>query len=228
MPICFDTANVIVSKGRLYGGHHDLALGRAPTQPGFTVAMFDRAKPLADRMVVMNAGHIEQIGAPGEIYHRPATRFVAGFIGIPPINLLPARVMTPGAVTLTSGGRLALPPDWVAAGKVEVGIRPEDVLVDAAGDGGNYISFTVEFIERLGADRLVHGTLEGSDFIVQIHVGAQMALGESHTLALVPHALHLFDAATGRRCAGDAAYDADWLVALPAGMAAYFEMSSSA
>ena len=86
------------------------------------------AMTLADRMVVMNAGHIEQIGTPAEIYHRPATRFVASFIGMPPMNLLPARAMAPGVVALASGARLTLPPGWMmTGGDVEVGIRPEDV-----------------------------------------------------------------------------------------------------
>ena len=186
------------------------------------------AMTLADRMVVMNAGHIEQIGAPGEIYHRPATRFVAGFIGMPPMNLLPARVMTPGAVTLASGARLALPPGWVAAGEVEVGIRPEDVLVDAAGDGGNRVAFTVEFIEELGAGRLAHGTLEGSDFIVQLPPGSHMAQGETHALTLAPNALHLFDAATGRRCAGDAAGAVAGFAPVPNVVHDYSVLSSSA
>ena len=191
------------------------------------------AMTLADRMVVMNAGHIEQIGAPGDVYHRPATRFVASFIGMPPMNLLPARVIAAGVVSLSSGARLALVPGWAAAGDVEVGIRPEDLLVEGvsggAGDGANRIAFTVEFIEELGAGRLAHGTLEGLDFIVQLPAGARMAPGETHSLFLAPHALHLFDAATGRRCAGDPLGDrAADIGMLPAGMADYAEVSSSA
>ena len=164
------------------------------------------AMTLADRMVVMNAGHIEQIGAPAEIYHRPATRFVASFIGMPPMNLLPARAMAPGVVALASGARLTLPPGWMmTGGDVEVGIRPEDVLVDAESGDGNRLPFTVEFIEELGAGRLAHGTLEGIDFIVQLPAGANMTAGETHVLTLGSDALHLFDAGTSRRCRFDAA-----------------------
>ncbi len=185
------------------------------------------AMTLADRMVVMNAGHIEQIGAPGDVYHRPATRFVASFIGMPPMNLLPARVTAGGVATLASGARLALVPGWTAAGEVEIGIRPEDVLVDGQGEAGNRIAFTVEFIEELGAGRLAHGTLEGIDFIVQLPAGARMAPGETHTLLLAPHALHLFDAATGRRCAGDPGA-AGAAFALPAGMGIFSDAASGA
>jgi sn-glycerol 3-phosphate transport system ATP-binding protein len=185
------------------------------------------AMTLADRMVVMNAGHIEQIGAPGDVYHRPATRFVASFIGMPPMNLLPARVAAGGVATLASGARLALVPGWTAAGEVEIGIRPEDVLVDAEGEGGNRIPFLVEFIEELGAGRLAHGTLEGIDFIVQLPAGVQMAPGETHTLLLAPHALHLFDAATGRRCAGDPGA-AGGALPLPAGMDFAADVASGA
>ena len=73
------------------------------------------------------------------------------------------------------------------------------MIIDGEGDG-NRVAFTVEFIEELGAGRLAHGTLEGSDFIVQLPSGVQMAPGVAHTLTLAPAALHLFNTATGQRC----------------------------
>src|SRR5882757_5549080 len=87
------------------------------------------AMTLADSVVVMNAGCIEQVGAPTEVYRTPATRFVATFIGSPPMNLLPGRVVAAGTVD-TGGGRINFAPDafGVTEGQaVEVGIRPEDL-----------------------------------------------------------------------------------------------------
>jgi sn-glycerol 3-phosphate transport system ATP-binding protein len=156
------------------------------------------AMTLADRMVVMNAGGIEQIGTPGEIYHRPATRFVAGFIGAPPMNLLRAEIAG-GQARLASGLALPLGGDWagLAEGRVELGIRPEEVTIAPVGDG---VPFTVEFLEELGAGRLAHGMLEGADFIVALPPGVALEPGGRCGLVFPPSSLQLFDAQTGRRC----------------------------
>ena len=157
------------------------------------------AMTLADRMVVMNAGHIEQIGTPGEIYHRPATRFVAGFIGMPPMNLLPATI-APDGLRLHSGLVLPLGGAWAClppGTKVELGVRPEDVTLAADGHG---VPFVVEFLEELGAGRLAHGMLEGEDFILSLPPGAGLHPGETCRLHFPQAAMHLFDAATGHRC----------------------------
>jgi sn-glycerol 3-phosphate transport system ATP-binding protein len=145
----------------------------------------------------MNAGHIEQIGTPAEIYHQPATRFVAGFIGAPPMNLLPAS-LAGGAARLASGLAVPLGAEWAGAAEaaVELGIRPEDVVIAPPGEG---VPFTVEFLEELGAGRLAHGMVEGADFIVALAPGAALSPGERCGLHLPPAALHLFDAGTGRR-----------------------------
>ena len=163
------------------------------------------AMTLADRMVVMNAGDIEQIGTPGEIYHRPATRFVASFIGMPPMNLLPATI-GPDGVRLDSGLVLPLGPAWagLAPGtKVELGVRPEEVALATNGQG---VPFVVEFLEELGAGRLAHGMLEGADFILSLPPEATLQPGETCGLHIPQAAIHLFDTKTGNRCdmAGEA------------------------
>jgi hypothetical protein len=92
---------------------------------------------LADTVVVMNQGRIEQAGVPTEVYRRPATQFVATFIGSPAMNLMPGRVAAAGVVE-TSGGRIAFDPvlfDVVDGQQVEVGIRPEDLQFATPGDG---------------------------------------------------------------------------------------------
>jgi sn-glycerol 3-phosphate transport system ATP-binding protein len=157
------------------------------------------AMTLADRMVVMNAGRIEQIGTPAEIYHRPATRFVASFIGAPPMNLLPARIAGPAA-RLGSGRVMPLARplrDLEDDTAVEFGIRPEDVVLSPDGAG---LPFAVEFLEELGSGRLAHGTLEGLDFAVSLPPGPAPRPGEVCHLAFPSHAIHVFDVATSRRC----------------------------
>src|SRR5215211_6227391 len=95
------------------------------------------AMTLSDQLVVMNAGQVEQIGTPAEVYRRPQTRYVATFIGSPPMNILPGRV--DGASSVAVGdGRLAVTdmrPGLAAGSPIEVGLRPEDLRVGPAGSG---------------------------------------------------------------------------------------------
>jgi sn-glycerol 3-phosphate transport system ATP-binding protein len=154
------------------------------------------AMTLADRVVVMHAGRIEQVGAPTEVYRQPATRFVATFIGSPPMNLLPGRIAAAGLAE-TAGGRLPYAPGSFAAAvgqAVEVGIRPEDVRFGAGGAGE--LNFTRDFVEELGATRLVHGSVGDAPLIVA--VAATVADATAASVAANPEAVHLFDPATGK------------------------------
>jgi sn-glycerol 3-phosphate transport system ATP-binding protein len=155
------------------------------------------AMTLADRLVVMNAGRIEQVGTPAEVYHNPATRFVAGFIGSPAMNFLPARVVAPGLAELETGHRLRFersPGALTRGARVELGIRPEDVVMADATDP-DAIPFPLEFQEELGAGRLLHGNLAGADFVVQVPAGQRAPTGEHPAIRLPASALHLFDPA---------------------------------
>jgi sn-glycerol 3-phosphate transport system ATP-binding protein len=149
------------------------------------------AMTMADRLIVLNAGVIEQAGAPLEVYRRPASAFVAAFIGSPPMNLVPA-VVAGGRVT---AGGADIGPATVPDGPVTLGIRPEDL---APGPGG--FDLTVTHVEELGATRLVHGHHHGAAMLAVLPADAQ--LGDRLALApLAPDRLHLFDTATGRRLA---------------------------
>ncbi len=140
------------------------------------------AMTLAQRMMVMNAGRMEQFGTPEEVYHRPATTFVASFIGSPPMNLL-------HHVTDAKPGHI-------------LGIRPEHLDIDTSGGTGGWQA-VVESIEMLGAERLLYCRLEGSggeQLVVRTDEGMSApALGQ--TIALTPRAdrVHHFDASTGIR-----------------------------
>ena len=158
------------------------------------------AMTLADVVVVMNHGRIEQVGKPTDVYNRPATRFVATFIGSPAMNLIPGRVIGRGKVEIPGSGTLEFDPDEfeVADGtSVEVGIRPEDMTVVAAGEANGF-AIKPEFVEELGPNRLVHG-LAGDAPIVLSVPSSMHDLG-SDTVALhVPeHRVHVFDTTTGR------------------------------
>ena len=156
------------------------------------------AMTLADQVVVMNAGKIEQIGAPGEVYKHPASRFVASFIGAPAMNLMPGTVTEPGIVE-TPGGKLAFDSSrFGATGDVEVGMRPEDVHVAGGTEG---ISFLPELVEELGATRLLHGNFGSIPIIVAIPASRTVHENKAIRLSISPAAVHLFDKTTGKSLA---------------------------
>src|SRR4051794_26215572 len=118
------------------------------------------AMTLAERMIVMNAGRMEQIGTPDEVYHRPATTFVAGFIGSPPMNLIRGNV--DGARMTSAGQTLLLPAPAPRPGEVILGVRPEHTGLSQTGATG--WEMRVEALEMLGAERLVYGQVGGMLF----------------------------------------------------------------
>jgi sn-glycerol 3-phosphate transport system ATP-binding protein len=153
------------------------------------------AMTLADRLVVMNAGNVDQIGPPLELYERPATVFVAGFIGSPAMNLVPGRLAPGGVVvggaTLAAGGEAGDPGRTVT-----VGLRPEHLEIAADGP----VALRAELLERLGADTIVHGRLaDGTRVIARAPGALALQLGETLRLAIAAAHLHLFDSETGQR-----------------------------
>ncbi|TDR94299.1 sn-glycerol-3-phosphate import ATP-binding protein UgpC [Enterovirga rhinocerotis] len=155
------------------------------------------AMTLSDVLVVMNAGQVEQIGRPIDLYRKPATRFVAGFLGSPAMNFLPGTVVDARTVSI-GGGTLRVAPGTGTAGPgttVEVGIRPEDLRIAAPGEG---LRVAVEFIEELGATQLVHGRLGDAPLTIQVATG-EAPSGDAFEIAASPEALHLFDPATTAR-----------------------------
>jgi sn-glycerol 3-phosphate transport system ATP-binding protein len=155
------------------------------------------AMTLSDKLVVMNSGQIEQMGLPNEVYRRPASKFVATFIGSPPMNMLSGVVKGPGAVEIAGA---TIPATDMAAGlalgsAIEVGLRPEDLMVRADGP----LAMTVDFIEELGATQLFHGALHGAPLVVQTPTGAVAAEQKTLRLAIDPAKVHLFDPESGLR-----------------------------
>jgi sn-glycerol 3-phosphate transport system ATP-binding protein len=156
------------------------------------------AMTLADRIVVMNAGRIDQIGTPSEIYERPETLFVAGFIGSPPMNLLEAQVSAHGEarigdVTIDTPIFMGFP----LAAPVVLGIRPEHLVVSKSGRH----ALVAEFVEKLGAFQLVHGLFAGKDFILQCPASDPVMAGQELRFDIMPDDIHAYDPATGARIA---------------------------
>jgi ABC-type sugar transport system ATPase subunit len=116
------------------------------------------AMTMADKIVVLNAGRIEQVGAPMDLYNRPATEFVAGFIGAPAMNILPVQVQDGQA--MVEGVALGPAP----SGSVKLGIRPEHVVLRPAGQG--QLSATVSICETLGGDAYLYVRLESGQTLV--------------------------------------------------------------
>jgi ABC-type sugar transport system ATPase subunit len=177
------------------------------------------AMTLADKIVVLNAGRVEQVGAPIELYRAPRNLFVAGFIGAPAMNLLAGRVAD-GGVALEGGaqegGTVArVPTGGLEAGQaVTLGLRPEHL--HPAGEGqGIGLTFVPEMTEELGESRLLHGRLEsGPELTVRLHGRQTLPHGRPVPLAVDPEDAHLFDA-DGQRVEGAMAAQAPPKAAAP-------------
>ncbi|WLI15309.1 MULTISPECIES: ABC transporter ATP-binding protein [Pseudomonas] len=156
------------------------------------------AMTLADKIVVLNGGRVEQVGSPRELYERPASRFVAGFLGSPRMNFLSARLQAPGETSLVDTlvwGITSLPFDSsnLAAGTtLSLGIRPEHMSLTAA-DGAAGVVVTA--VEYLGSETYVHlDTGHDEPMICRCEVNAGWQAGDRVELQLDIGNLHLFDA----------------------------------
>jgi len=152
------------------------------------------AMTLAQRMVVMNEGRMEQVGTPEEVYARPATTFVASFIGSPPMNLLHGEA--DGSRFKTGGLSLTMPSAAPRSGALIAGVRPEHADLDGSGGW----PFAVELIEMLGAERLVHGKIGDAPFTMRFDgTLVPPEAGQTVMLRVLPEHLHWFDAQTRQR-----------------------------
>ena len=158
------------------------------------------AMTMADRIVVMNAGRIEQIGRPLDLYDKPANLFVASFLGSPAMNFAAGTVVSDArgaALVLEDGTRLALPAVLAArvqtGARVTLGIRPEHIA--ATGD----VPFQVDVIEPTGAETHLYGKIGASNWCVTTHTRMQVEPGQRMMLGLPEAHLHLFDTESGQR-----------------------------
>ena len=167
------------------------------------------AMTMADRIVVLRAGRVEQIGTPLELYNHPRNRFVAGFIGSPQMNFLPARLVSaqPGTARIAIDGveeatspALAIDPNAPADAAVAVGIRPEHVRLDRSDPASIEVSVTIERLEQLGAASFLYCRLPSGGPLT-VHAAGQVnhRAGETIAVQLPVAAIHLFETSEAGR-----------------------------
>ncbi len=169
------------------------------------------AMTLGDRIAVLSAGKLQQLGPPQDVYDHPANVFVAGFVGSPPMNLLRAQARG-GRIT---AGQLVLEVAGIPDGEVVLGLRPE--ILRSSADGLPSMDFVIDVVEPLGDEIVVHGNVEGqlvggfveeqipavageptrATITARFDPSLRPKIGERIPLGVRPDAVHVFDAATG-------------------------------
>ena len=163
------------------------------------------AMTLADRIVIMRDGKIQQIGKPTDVYENPANLFVAGFIGSPSMNLIPGTIVlgkNGNEVDVGHGHQLSLPAKFNKAGagqEVVLGIRPEDFITGADAPGGDYVSLTLPagVVEPMGNESLVYASIGDVEVIGKSPGREVPDQGSTMTFHCPSGHLYLFDAKTG-------------------------------
>jgi len=166
------------------------------------------AMTLADRVVIMNSGRIDQIGTPHDVYHSPKTHFVAGFIGSPTMNFLPCRLVANGAgltVRLADWLSFPVPPTREARYRPRVGseltfgLRPEHIT-EARGEpipGAVPFEARLDVVEPMGMETMVYFIVDGVEVCARVNPAAARPVGESMRLVADLNQMHLIDPRTG-------------------------------
>jgi multiple sugar transport system ATP-binding protein len=151
------------------------------------------AMTMADRIVIMKDGHIQQVGTPAEVYHKPANAFVAQFIGAPSMNMIRGTLDRDG-VSLITGGKINTTQTSVDPRKILVGVRPDDLSLEA---GNPVVSGEVTVREPLGPETLIYVDTPSGEIIAKASGRTPPAVGEKVTLSAEIPNLHIFDSETG-------------------------------
>ena len=161
------------------------------------------AMTMADRIVILSAGVVEQIGSPLEVYDKPKNQFVAAFIGSPSMNFLPAVVSDDAVAVLDGGiGRIPLPRGTHAepGTRIVVGIRPEHLKL--AGEGIGSLAIRIETLEPTGSETHVMGRAGDNEFVGVFRERLSQMPGDILQVSADPEQTHIFDATGGRRLNG--------------------------
>ncbi len=183
----------------------ELALMRQRVQKNMIYVTHDQieAMTLADRIVVMHGGHIQQQGSPEELFKRPANMFVAGFLGTPPMNFLNTELREEAGMLFAEGNgfRIAIPANKAATlekniSDVVLGIRPTDLHHNPSAPDSAALDLKVKVSEYIGAQSVLLCTRGEADVTVELKSEAPIALGETLRFAVRPEGIHLFDRKT--------------------------------
>ncbi|WP_408960325.1 ABC transporter ATP-binding protein [Natrinema sp. 74] len=160
----------------------------------------EEALTMSDRIVVLNEGELQQFGTPEEVYDRPANRFVADFIGSPAMNFFDVELN--GSTLVGEGLEYSIPSsvaetigDTQTASGLELGIRPEDIRIEATGE--NAIPATVDVVENAGSDNYLYLDIDGQECRVRAASGVTPTVGETLHVTFDPSDVHVFDTRTG-------------------------------
>jgi len=155
------------------------------------------AMTMADRIVIMRDGHIQQVGTPSEVYHTPANTFVARFIGAPSMNMLDAQAATnQGVIQLHNGMELATSVEGLTPGqKLTVGIRPDDLTVTQS---ATILEGIVTVQEPLGPETLIYVDVDGTELVATASGRTPPDVGTVVQLGAPSEAIHIFDGETGQ------------------------------
>jgi multiple sugar transport system ATP-binding protein len=158
------------------------------------------ATTLGERIAVMNDGRLQQVGTPREVYARPENLFVAGFIGSPPMNLVPASV-SDGGLHL-DGARIADARLACDCAEPVVGLRPEALRITRDEDSPPVLRYVVDVVESMGHEVIVHGRLAGdagTELVARLDARDEPRPGDVLELTFDPGGLHLFNPGSGDR-----------------------------
>ncbi len=151
------------------------------------------AMTLADKLVVLRAGVVEQIGPPLEVYEKPSSKFVAGFLGSPAMNFVDVQVE--GGRAKAEGVDVEAPGE----GAVTIGVRPQDVVLGDEGARG--VTLKVEVVEAMGFEAYVHGVVAGAPFVARLSPEELARVEVGKTVVLVPKRVHRFERESGKALA---------------------------
>jgi len=143
--------------------------------------------------VIMKDGHIQQVGTPAEVYHKPVNTFVARFIGAPSMNMLSGRI-DQGGLLMGSGSVIDVGLELPQGHEITLGVRPEDLH---PGSGPALVRGPVTVREPLGHETLIYVGVEGQEIIAKADGRTPPEVGEEVTLTAATDTLHIFDATTG-------------------------------
>ena len=153
------------------------------------------AMTMASRIVILNAGYIEQIGTPEQVYNSPKTKFVAEFMGSPPMNFLEGSLK--GQQLILEAGEVIgeISQTLNDREKVDIGIRSEDINISESNTG---IKMTVNHVELMGADLNIHGNVDDKEIVVRVDPGKKVHVNDEVFLKMNVDKIHLFDIDTGK------------------------------
>ncbi|MEL6608930.1 MAG: sn-glycerol-3-phosphate ABC transporter ATP-binding protein UgpC [Pseudomonadota bacterium] len=180
----------------------ELAIMRQRVQKNMIYVTHDQieAMTLADRIVVMHGGYIQQQGTPAELFKSPANKFVAGFLGSPPMNFLDATIRDEGGTLMAEGDgfKIAIPDDRARKlgktdGQITVGIRPSDLNYDPDAPAGQGLDLQVIVSEYIGAQSVLMCSCGANQVTVELKSETPIALGETLRFSVRPGSIHLFD-----------------------------------